>query len=70
MALNQDTLKAALQACFEDVSENKTAAQAAEQMAAAIFAFVSSASVNAPPVTGLTNAGGPVTGSTSTWTIS
>lgn len=70
MSLNRNQLKAALLASFLNVSESKTAEEAAEEISLAIDAFIKTASVNAPPVTGLTNAGGPVTGTTSTWTIS
>lgn len=61
MALNKATLKAAIQSCFEDVREDKTPADAAQQLADAIDAYVRSATVSTT-VTGVDGTGSPVTG--------
>lgn len=61
MALVDATLKNAIKAFMDDVSENKTTDTAAQQLADAISAYVRSASVSVT-VTGTSATGGPVTG--------
>lgn len=53
MALNKASLKSALQAAFEDIRADKTAAEAAQQLADAIDSYVRAATVTV-------NAGIPV----------
>lgn len=64
MALDKAVLKSALQTTFEDLSEGKTAAQAAEEMADAIDAYVKTAlaTVQVPAGTFIVNVTGQAVG--------